>query len=242
MRIMKTLGAAFLLLGTVGAVLAFAGFGDVVSSFAHPRGTGTAGLCWDGTYLWFAGQPSSVFLRTNPTGSIVGSFNIGGGYSYIGGLTFDGEYLWYSWGDIVLEYDYTRITTNGSVISYFGAGGFGPGVTWENPYLWCETAKCTTTGSFVASFKPPFPLRTDLGWYGHKLWVGGPGNHMYNVTTKGSVVASFPVPAGGEAAGTTFDGNYLWLINATNNWVYQIDIDVVGMNPDSFGKIKGLYR
>jgi len=65
---------------------------------------------------------------------------------------------------------------------------------------------------------------------------------MYNVTTRGSVVASFPVPGGGEAAGTTFDGRYLWLINGTNNWVYQIDIDVVGVNPDSFGKIKGLFK
>jgi hypothetical protein len=65
---------------------------------------------------------------------------------------------------------------------------------------------------------------------------------MYNVTTSGSVVASFPVPGGGEAAGTTFDGQYLWLINDTNNWVYQIDIDVVGMNPGSFGKIKALFR
>jgi hypothetical protein len=65
---------------------------------------------------------------------------------------------------------------------------------------------------------------------------------MYDVTTNGSVVASFAVPGGGKAAGTTFDGQYLWLINDTNYWVYQIDIDVVGMNPGSFGKIKGLYR
>ncbi|NIT35059.1 MAG: hypothetical protein GTN49_00935 [candidate division Zixibacteria bacterium] len=127
-------------------------------------------------------------------------------------------------------------------MSRFGAGGFGPGVTWESPYLWCGPAKFTTGGSFVTSFNPPFALGTDLGWYGHKLWVGGPGNRMYNVTTNGSVAASFPVPAGGKAAGTTFDGQYLWLINDTNGWVYQVDIDVVGMNPGSFGKIKGLFR
>ncbi len=65
---------------------------------------------------------------------------------------------------------------------------------------------------------------------------------MYNITTTGSIVASFAVPGDGYAAGTTFDGEYLWLINRDNKWVYQIDIDVVGVNPGSFGKIKGLYR
>lgn len=242
MVIRNVLGAAFLLVGTVGAVLAFGAFGDVVSSFAHPRGTGTAGLCWDGAYLWSAGQPSYVFLRTTTTGSIVGSFKYGSTYSYIKGLTFDGEYLWYSSQRLGEDYTYTRITTNGSWVSVFGAGWFGPGVTWESPYLWCGPAKFTTGGSFVASFNPPFALGTDLGWYGHKLWGGGPGNRMYNVTTSGSVVASFPVPAGGKAAGTTFDGQYLWLINDTNDWVYQIDIDVVGVDAGSMGKIKGLYR
>ncbi len=220
---------------------AYAAFGDVVSSFRCPP-VGRYGLAWDGAYLWFAGQPGSVFLRTNTNGSIVGSFKLGITYTYIRGLTFDGEYLWYSWRDITWGYDYNRITTTGSYVNCFGGLPFGPGVTWENPYLWCGPAKFTTGGSFVASFNPPFTLATDLGWYGHKLWGGGPGNRMYNVTTNGSVVASFPVPAGGEAAGTTFDGQYLWLINATNKWVYQVDIDVVGMNAGSFGKIKGLYR
>jgi hypothetical protein len=241
MKTGRIIGAAFLLVGTLGAVLVYAGMGDVVSSFRHPGRTGTAGLCWDGAYLWFAGQPASRFVRTTTTGSFVGSFDIGGTYSYVRGLTFDGVYLWFSWGDIVLGYDYNRITTTGSFISCFGGPDY-PGVAYEGPYLWCGPTKVTTGGSFVASFRPPFKMETDQGWYGHKLWLGGPGNHMYNVTTRGSVAASFPVPGGGTAAGTTFDGQYLWLINETNNWVYQIDIDVVGINPGSMGTIKGLYR
>ncbi len=220
---------------------AFGGFGDVVSSFSAPPAN-LAGLAWDGAYLWFAGEPGTVFIRTTTTGSIVSSFYTGGGYSYIRGLTFDGGYLWYSWWNLTWGYSYHRITTNGSSVSRFGAGWFGPGVTWESPYLWCGPAKYTTGGSFVASFKPPFTLATDLGWYAQKLWVGGPGNRMYNVTTNGSIVATFPVPAGGEAAGTTFDGQYLWLSNLTNRWVYQIDIGVVGVDAGSMGKIKGLYR
>jgi hypothetical protein len=230
------------LIGLSFAAGAFGAFGDVISSFAHPPGVGTAGLAWDGTCLWFAGQPSSVFLRGTTDGSIVSSFNIGGTYSFIKGLTFDGVYLWCSDAHPTQSIYYYRFTTNGSLVDWFGAGGFGPGVTWESPYLWCGPAKFTTNGSFVASFPAPFVLGTDLGWYGHKLWCGGPGNYMYNVTTNGSAVASFPVPGGGEAAGTTFDGQYLWLINDTNNWVYQIDIDVVGVDPGSMGKIKGLYR
>jgi hypothetical protein len=232
------------LIALLFAPAAFGAFGDVVSSFPHNGTTGTSGLGWDGTYLWFAGQPAKHFIRTTTTGSFVGSFNIGGTYSYIRGLTFDGEYLWFSWWDLTWGYSYTRLTTTGSYVSHFSGlpSRFGPGGTWESPYLWCGTGKFTTGGSLVASFNPPFTLATDLGWYGHKLWCGGPGNYVYNVTTSGSVVASFPVPGGGEAAGTTFDGQYLWLINDTNNWVYQIDIDVVGMNPGSFGKIKGLYR
>jgi hypothetical protein len=242
MRIRNLVGAAVLMVGTLGAVLVYAGFGDVVSSFPHPGGVGLYGLAWDGSYLWFAGQPASVFLRTNTTGSIVGSFDIGATYTYIRGLTFDGAYLWYSSRDTV-GYTYYRITTTGSFVSDFGVlPTFGPGVAWEGPYLWCGPAKVTTGGSFVASFRRPFKMETDQGWYGHKLWLGGPGNHMYNVTTGGSVAASFPVPGGGAAEGTAFDGEYLWVINRDNKWVYRIDIDVVGVDPASMGKVKAIYR
>jgi hypothetical protein len=223
------------------AATAFGGFGDMVSSFPHPGGVGLYGLAWDGSYLWFAGQPASVFLRTNTTGSIVGSFDIGATYTYIRGLTFDGAYLWYSWGDIVMGYHYNRTTTTGSFVGCFGGPDY-PGVAYDSTYLWCGPAKFTTGGSFVASFRRPFKMETDQGWYGHKLWLGGPGNHMYNVTTRGSVAASFPVPGGGAAEGTAFDGEYLWVINRDNKWVYRIDIDVVAVDPASMGKVKAIYR
>jgi hypothetical protein len=222
---------------------AFGAFGEVVSSFALPPATGTSGLAWDGAYLWIAGEPYTHFIRKNKAGSTVGSFNLGGTYSYIEGLTFDGEYLWYSWHELGRGYYYYRINTAGSLVGSFmytwpyGKGG----LTWDSPYLWCGPAKYTTTGSLVATFSPPFGL-SDLGWYGHKLWSGGPNKHMYNITTNGSVVASFAVPGDANASAAAFDGQYLWLINSTNKYVYQIDIDVVGMNPGSMGKIKGLYR
>jgi hypothetical protein len=238
---MKSLVVAIITANAAGPVLG--AFGEVVSSFALPPGPGTSGLAWDGAYLWVAGEPYDRFLRINKSGLIVGSFDLGSTYSYIEGLTHDGEYLWYSWHELGRGYYYYRINTAGSVVNSFmytwpyGKGG----LTWDSPYLWCGPAKYTTVGSLVATFSPPFDL-SDLGWYGHKLWSGGPNKHMYNITTDGSVVASFPVPGDANASAAAFDGQYLWLINPTNKYVYQIDIDVVGMNAGSMGKIKGLYR
>ena len=238
----RIIGAAVLMIGTLGAGLVYAAFGDVVSSFPLPPGPGTSGLAWDGAYLWVAGEPFDRFLRINKSGSIVGSFDLGSTYSYIEGLTYDGEYLWYSWHRLGNPYFYYRITTTGSVVSYFNKAYFvDGGLTWETGYLWAGPAKLTTTGSLVATFEDPVGLG-DMGWYGHKLWGGGGDKRMYNVTTTGSVVASFAVPGDGCAAGKTFDGEYLWLINRDNKWVYQIDIDVVGVAPASMGKIKALYR
>jgi hypothetical protein len=221
----------------------FAGFGEVVSSFPHPGITGTAGLAWDGSNLWFAGEPSTLFVKTSTNGSIVGSFNRGGSYSYIMGLTYDGEYLWYSRHRLEQAIYYHQITTTGSsVTSFMYTWPYGDvGMTWEDGYLWCGAAKYTTAGSLVATFTPPFGF-ADLGCYGHKLWSGGPNKFMYNITTNGSVVASFPVPGDGNASGAAFDGQYLWLINPTNKYVYQVDIDVVGVGPASIGKVKALYR
>ena len=226
------------------APAAFGAFGDVVSSFPVPAKTGHRGLAWDGSYLWFAGNPYNYIISTTTLGSIISSFKTRESLpSEIRGLTFDGEYLWYSAPLPMAGYCYRRLTTTGSEVAVFGAGYGDPGLAWEPPrYLWIGPFKVTTTGSLVASFKPPFYLGGDLAWYGHYLWTGGGTRYYHQLTTKGSVVASFLIPGGAGAGGTAFDGNYMWLVAAGNKCVYQIDIDVVGMNPGSMGKIKGLYR
>jgi hypothetical protein len=219
--------------------------GDVVSSFPVPPNTGTRGLAWDGSYLWFCGGPYAKFLRTTTTGSVVSSFVYGGTPTDYRGLTFDGEYLWFSDSYVGPGggFEYQRLTTTGSFVRRFITGAFDPGLAWEPPrYLWLGPFKVTTTGSLISSFNPPFYLNSDLGWYGHYLWNGGPNDRVYKISTKGSVVASFPVPGGAPASGITFDGNYLWLVNPTAGYVYQVDIEVVGVDPGSFGKIKGIYR
>jgi hypothetical protein len=225
------------------AAASWAAFGEVVSSFPVPANTGKRGLAWDGNYLWFCGGPYARFVRTTTTGSVVSSFVYGQTPTDYGGLAFDGEYLWYSDPDPVGGYWYVRLTTTGSRVGFCFEGYGDPGVAWEPPaYLWVGPLKITTTGSLVASFEPPFYLGDDLAWYGHYLWNGGPDDRVYEISTQGSVIASFPVPGGAAAGGMTFDGDYLWLVNATAGWAYQVDIDVVGVNPGSFGKIKGLYR
>ena len=223
---------------------AFGGFGDVVSSFPVPANTGTRGLAWDGNYLWFCGGPYATFKKVNTMGSVVSSFKYGQRPTDYRGLTFDGEYLWMSDSHPGPGggYEYDRLTTTGSYVSRFIAG-YDPGLAWEPPsYLWAGRTKVTTTGSVVSTFETPISLQGDLAWYGHYLWTGGGNRYYYQLTTRGSVVASFLVPGGAGAGGTAFNGNYIWLVAGGNRWAYQVDIDVVGVNPGSMGKIKALYR
>ena len=245
MKIRNLLGAAFLLVVTVGAGLVLGAFGEVVSSFPVPPKTGTGGLAWDGNYLWFCGGPYGTLVKTTTTGSVVSSFVFGQYPDENEGLTYDGVYLWVSYPYLGPGggYKYARLTTTGSCVRALHTGSFEQGLAWEPPrYLWMGPYKVTTTGSLVASFNPPFYLSSDLAWYGHYLWTGGGTRYYHQLTTKGSVVASFRVPGGAGAGGTAFNGNYIWLVSGGTNWVYQIDIDVVGVNPGSFGKIKGLFR
>ena len=218
---------------------AFGAFGDVISSFQMPPITNYCeGLAWDGDYLWSCGSPTVCFVRLTTEGSVVSSFRVTiGGYGLCEGATWDGAYLWSTWAAASYDVGFTRYTTAGSRVGHFrldpGAAGTA-GLAWENDGLWCKNRKYDTGGLMVASFPAPFDLY-DLAWDGHYLWSGNK-----QLTTTGSFVQSFAPPAIGTPSGTTFDGNYLWI--NINRWTYQVDIDVVGVDPGSFGKIKGLYR
>jgi len=226
------------------AAAALAGMGDVISSFKMPVYGGNTGLAWDGQYLWACQDSLICFYRITTAGSFVSSFRVSPDpYGYIYGATYDGQYLWacespYGRGKTFFR----RFTTAGSLV-----GGFEKnyesmaGMAWEPGYLWQEEFKYTTSGSLVSSFPKPFFVH-DLAWDGHYLWAGGNGVYMTKFTTTGSVVTSFPVPGGGSATGATFDGNYLWFVSEGAHWAYQVDIEVVGVDPASMGDIKTLYR
>ena len=199
-------------------------------------GAGDA-LAWDGAYLWTCSQGPVCAYRLTTSGSLVSSFRLtGGNYGYYRGATFDGTYLWFadisSYGLIYPE----RFTMAGSKVSGFAVDAFFQGLAWDNGYIWVSSFKCTTTGSVVASFPPLFHY--DIEKEGHYLWEG-----PREYTTSGSLVASFPMPGGGNwAGGTTFDGKYLWVINTSNEWAYQVDINVVAVGGSSLGRVKALYR
>jgi hypothetical protein len=229
-----------ILAGLAVAAPALAGMGDVVSSFDITAPG--EGLAWDGQYLWTLGQPAVHIWRMTTTGSVVSSFKLTpASYGYYHGVTYDGQYLWTAWyRDFDPSSTLGKYTITGSRVGGFIAFATYAGLAWENGYLWHDNWKFTTAGSFVGSFKRPIILN-DLAWDGHYLWSGRDENdYVYRVSTAGSIAASFLSP-GGEASGMTFDGLYLWLV-AKNGWAYQVDIDVKGVNPGSFGKIKGLYR
>ncbi len=269
MKIRKTPGAAFLMVGTAGAVLSFAaasrgryemfkiftatfaalalaatalgGMGDVISSFKMPVPANT-GLAWDGQYLWACQDSLTSMYCITTGGSLVSSFRMSPTpYGYFYGATYDGRYLWACESQTGRRKTFfSRFTTAGSLV-----GGFEKnyeskaGMAWEPGYLWQERFKYTTSGSLVSSFPKPFHLN-DLAWDGHYLWAGGKDGHLTKITTTGSVVTSFPAPGGG-ASGATFDGSYLWYVKGAGGWAYQVEIDVVGVDAGSFGKIKGLY-
>lgn len=220
------------------AAAVFAGFGSIVSSFPLPTGVRMAdGMAWDGEYLWVCHVTGHTFYRISTAGSLISSFRMTPAYANFEGATFDGNYLWCSdhyYSPIYAAY-LTKFTTAGSPIGSVRVkleGYSWAGLAYENGYLWCERFKYTTGGSFVTSFPAPFSL-FDLAWDGHYLWSGNK-----QLTTTGSFVASFSLPSG--TGGTTFDGEYLWVVR--HRWVYKVDIGVTGLNPGSFGKVKGLYR
>jgi hypothetical protein len=236
--IIVTLTAAALVAPASGSM------GDVISSFKMPIYGANSGLAWDGQYLWACQYSLTDFYRITTAGSFVSSFRVSPDpYGYIYGATYDGEYLWACESpDGRGKTFFSRFTTAGSLIASFEKNYESTaGMTWEPGYLWHWRFKYTTSGSLVASFRQPF-YPNDLAWDGHYLWSGGNGLYMTKFTTTGTVVTSFPAPGGGGATGATFDGNYLWLVDGSHDWAYQVDIDVVGMDPASMGDIKALYR
>ncbi|HUV87192.1 MAG TPA: hypothetical protein VMX79_08770 [bacterium] len=68
--------------------------GSVVASFAAPADD-TAGLDWDGRYLWLADAAAadSTVYRLTTTGSVVWQCKAPAGRAY--GVAFDGTYVWY---------------------------------------------------------------------------------------------------------------------------------------------------
>jgi hypothetical protein len=204
---------------------------------------------------------SSGVLKCTQAGSFVNEISFpyhGYGKSY--GLAFDGAYLWtiYHQPQGPIRYDhYVKYTTTGSEVSGFIlhpdiAYRESVSVSWDGQHLFTDerrknqpvrAGKYTTAGTLVSSYNIPQKWGTGAGYYNRQLWAGGGDGYIYGMSILGSsVVASFPAP-GGSCRAVGFDGDYLWTADAnTPQYIYKVDIDVVDVEPDSFGKIKGIFR
>ena len=249
-------------LTTTSAVLAYAGMGDVLTSWlapgTYPR---VNGIAFEGEYIWLKhyGCEGGGVLKCTKSGSVIREIAFPfHGYGPSFGLAFDGAYLWTIYHQPVgidrCDH-YVKYTTNGSVADVFWAHKYpvyypSRGVSWDGQYLWTDerlgvvkAGKYTTTGTLVGTFAVAGVWRTDAAYYNNQLWTGGPNEYVYGMNIGASTfVASFAAP-GGSCDAVGFDGEYLWTADKnTPQYIYKLDIDVVDVNPGSFGKIKGLYR
>jgi hypothetical protein len=251
-------------LTTTFAVLGYAGMGDVLTSWQAPLYNDVNGIAFESDYIWLnnAASESKGVFKCTKAGSVIKEMGFpfhGWGPAYA--LAFDGVYLWTIFWPPVgpVKYDrYVKYTTNGSEISHFAVHPdilyySSVSVSWDGQYLWTDeylrkqskpdAGKYTTTGTLVGTFAVGGVWGTDAAYYNNQLWTGGPGNYIYGMNVGASTfVASFAAP-GGSCYAVGFDGEYLWTADRnTPQYIYKVDIDVVDVNPGSFGKIKGMFR
>ncbi len=242
----------------------YGGMGAIIASWPAPLYNKVNGIAFDGEYVWLnngAAETRGV-LKCTTNGSLVNEI----GFAFHGwgpafGLTFDGVYLWTVFHQPVgtPKYDhFAKYTTAGSLVDAFWTHNYNYyyssiAVTWDGEYLWTDeylreknkpdAGKYATTGTLVATFTVAGVWGTDAAYYNNQLWTGGPDNYVYGMNVGASTyVASFAAP-GGSCGAVGFDGEYLWTADKnTPQYIYKVDIDVVDVEPGSFGKIKGLYR
>ncbi len=247
---------------TILAATAYAAMGDVLTSWPvpslpYPR---INGIAVEGEYIWLKDEYSEYedkrVLKCTKGGSLVDRINFPypapSVYSY--GVTFDGLYLWtiYREWHAPGPFDsHRKYTTTGSYAGGFleqGLYHWSVGIAWDGGYLWTDGGrfksqlKYTTAGTLVATFPMTVGVGSDMAYYKRQLWYYGGGGLVYGVTLNGSVVASFPAPSGSCAA-VGFDGGYLWTADRNKpQYIYKVDIEVVGVAPASVGKVKALFR
>jgi hypothetical protein len=186
------------------------------------------GSCKD-SYLWNADYDSRKIYKLKLDGTIVDSFDISG--TYPTGLTWDGRYLWHTDRNADKIF---KLTVYGVVADSFDSPGFSPaGLAWDGTYLWNiddgddKIYKLTTDGSIVDSFDSTTSNDQEgLAWDGTYLWLVDDdsvllSNRIYKLTTDGNVESDFLSP-GYMPKGLTYDGEYLWNADRTDQKIYKI--------------------
>lgn len=212
--------------------------GDVIHQIFIPYQISTsAGLTFDGAYLWLVEEPEGMAYQLNPTdGTIVSSIQLpsyGIPCSDAYGIAWDGTFLWHS--DYGEEIIYKLDPLYGSILESFSFGRI-TGLTWDGNYLWGSSATIqmiyqidVSTGLEVNSFLSPSIHGVGLAYAGEFLWASDYySSIIYKLNpVDGTVIDSFYGPEAGHK-GIAFDGQYLWAGGESNNYIYQIDIEQEG--------------
>lgn len=236
-------------------VSASARVGEIVASFASPAPKPIA-LTWaDGNVYCFCQTSPYLIWKVGPrSGTVLGSFRFAKTGADTAGLAHDGKYFWA--GNTATNYIY-RFEWGGRVASSFKVNwNFGQGLAWSGFHLWGTEIgtkwshgyyQMRVDGRVIKSYTSFYEI-FDLAHDGLNLWTGeyDDVSKTYRIVgfepVKGTVVGTFPAPAD-EPWGATYDGRYLWLSTLPDNGrLWKVDIRGVGVEPQSLGRIKTLFR
>jgi hypothetical protein len=220
--------------------------GDIANEFAAPASS-PRGLAWVGGALFVNSDADIRIYQLDPaTGSVVGSF--AAPVVQMGNITHDGTYFWGAdWGT---DNFLTQFDASGAVVRRLASPVASPfGLAWDGQDLWVSnfsTSSTSTvyrinpsTGAVLQSLPAPETRVTGLAFDGTHLWcLGRDSGLAYELDpATGAVLRSFIPPGPQEPdngrsstnTAATFDGQYLWTAQNSNERLYRVDVSRPGL-------------
>lgn len=174
--------------------------GSYIDSIVNPAPDGTffkgGGLCFDGTYLWYADEESAQLYKINPNNGNIAqqlplpSFGQSDPNGF--GLAWDGEYLWHS------QYSPQKIykinSNTGQVIDSLVPTDMILGIAWINGYLYGLSSLLentiinkinTNTGILEDTSSWCVPYSLGLTWDGTSFWTVSGQDSIFGISTGG---------------------------------------------------------
>ncbi len=175
-----------------GKILKIDVTGNILTSFDAPgklssvyNTPATAGLTFDGTYLWNINYLDDTLYKITTSGEVVGTFSIPG---YSSGLAWDGNNLWIS--NTKNNKIYKINPLNGEILHTVNSPGWEDdkepyGLAHDGEYLWVSNNYAkniyrihTQSGEIVTNFSKVFSYGAAeaLTWDGQNIWIAGSGS------------------------------------------------------------------
>jgi hypothetical protein len=180
-----------------------------------PTAGGSAGIAWDGQYLWSiigeGGKSTEFIHKLDAAGKSLGSFPSPAVEPM--GLAFDGQNLWvvdYAPG-LVHEVDRT-----GKLLRSIPAPCQEPqGLAFDGQYFWTLTNQVhgkafqfDRSGKLVRTLDTPGYL--GIAWDGKYLWVNGGPDHFAQIDPSNGHIVRQITSSGRHSDYLTWQGDYLW--------------------------------